>query len=139
MDMPSSPPLTWCFDFGAVTAAELVVAIGFELPVKLTVESCEGCSVMPLDEFSSVVAVPGWTLLAAAVLVPELTRPWGLWVLLCVPLPEVIDRAAIAFYCKASFSKLIHKGSFHATSLGNKKELPFAGFETHIADIHLQI
>jgi uncharacterized membrane protein len=30
---------------------------------------------MPLDEFSSVVAVPGWTLLAAAVLVPELTRP----------------------------------------------------------------
>lgn len=62
---------------------------------------------IPVGVVNSDDTVPGWTLLPASVEVPELTSPWGLWVVDCVPLLEVIDKSAIEFYCKASLAKLI--------------------------------
>ena len=88
---------------------------------------------MPLPVVSRVVAVPGWTLLAAAVVEPELTRPWGLCVLVCPPLPELIDKP-IGLYCKAMPAKVYTK-KFCSGLQSN--QLPLAGFESHIANIHL--
>lgn len=77
IEILSRPLLTWCFGCTLTTAAvELEVVTGSEALLILTLESCVGWSDMPFDELlSRAVAVPGWTLLPAAVPVPELTRP----------------------------------------------------------------
>ena len=117
--MPSSPALIWCLDCTVVatTGFELVVVCG-AAPLTLTVVSCVGCSDMPLPVVSKEVAVPGWTLLAAAVVEPELTRPWGLCVLVCPPLPELIAKP-IGLYCKAIRAKVYTGSSVWLFSLVN--------------------
>ncbi len=107
-DIPSKPLLMWCLGWTVVAATELGLVTVCVAVLTLIVGSCVGRNAIPLPVVSRVVAVPGWTLLAAAVVEPELTRPWGLCVLVCPPLPELIDKP-IGLYCKAMPAKVYTK------------------------------